>query len=112
MRGELFAGASVSVLIFEAGARVASSPINIDLNDRITTADEVREIQTSWQPATPCLFVFSGEFNLPARLRRSGLFWSQRWSYTLAEITSFRSAWNATSIHNPAWRRGSAIPSG
>lgn len=93
MRGELFAGANVSVLIFTAGAEGGVFlTINIDLNDpnndgKMRFAEIADIIEITGNPF--CIFVLSGEFGAFLRVfvEVDLFFWSQRWTFTLAEIT-------------------------
>jgi len=92
MRGELVAGASISVLIFSAGAEGGIFlTINIDLQDpnadgKLKFVEIADIIEITGNPL--CIFILSGEFGVFLRVfvEVDLFFWSHRWTFTLAEI--------------------------
>ncbi|MEX0749436.1 MAG: hypothetical protein WD359_01390, partial [Dehalococcoidia bacterium] len=93
LRGELFAGANVSVLIFSAGARGGVFlNLCLDLQDpntdgRLKFQEVANIIEATGNPF--CIFIFSGEFGLFVKVFAEVdlFFWSQTWEKLLAEIT-------------------------
>lgn len=95
LRGELFANAQVSVLIFSAGAGGSVYlTIGIDLNDpnndgKLKWTEAADILRTTGSPL--CLFELNGQFGVRIFVfaEIDLFFWSQRWEKTLADIVLF-----------------------
>jgi Ca2+-binding RTX toxin-like protein len=94
-RGEIFANAQVSVLIFSAGAEGGVAlGIRIDLQDpnsdgKLKFEEIASIIRRTGNPL--CIFKFAADLSVFVRVFAEVdlLFWSQRWTQTLAEVTLF-----------------------
>lgn len=92
LRGELFANAQVSVVIFSAGAQGSVFlTIGIDLQDpnsdgRLEYSEAADVIRTTGNVL--CIFNLNGQFGVEISVFAEVdlFFWSQRWSKTLAKI--------------------------
>ena len=95
LRGELFANAQVSVLVFSAGAGGSVYlTIGIDLNDpnndgKLKWQEAADILRTTGSPL--CLFELNGQFGVRIFVfaEIDLFFWSQRWEKTLADIVLF-----------------------
>jgi len=95
LRGELFANAQVSLVIFSAGAGGAVYlTIGIDLNDpnndgKLKYEEAADILRTTGSPL--CLFILNGQFGVRIFVFAEVdlFFWSQRWEKTLADIVLF-----------------------
>jgi Ca2+-binding RTX toxin-like protein len=95
LRGELFANAQVSVLIFSAGAGGSVYlTIGIDLNDpnndgKLKYQEAADILRRTGSPL--CLFTLNGQFGVRIFVfAEVDIFvWSQRWEKTLADIVLF-----------------------
>jgi Ca2+-binding RTX toxin-like protein len=95
LKGELFANAQVSVLIFSAGAQGSIyMTIGIDLQDPNSDGrleyDEAANIIRSTGNVL-CIFNLNGKFGVKISVFAEVdlFFWSQRWSLTLADIVLY-----------------------
>ena len=92
LRGELFANAQVSVLVFSAGAQGSIFlTIGIDLQDpngdgRLKFNEAADIIRTTGNVL--CIFNLNGQFGIRISVfaEIDLFFWSQRWEFTLANI--------------------------
>jgi Ca2+-binding RTX toxin-like protein len=95
LRGEIFANAQVSVLIFSAGAQGSIYlTIGIDLNDPNSDGrleyDEAADIIRSTGNVL-CIFNLNGKFGVRISVFAEVdlFFWSERWELTLADIVLY-----------------------